>query len=339
MAAHPPLELDTVVTWWTWDPVMLGVLGTAGTLYGRGLYRLWRRAGTGRGIRRLEAAAYAAGLAVIAVALFSPIDRLSDLLFSAHMSQHELLMSLAAPLIVFGRPLVPYFWGLPRRARAFTRSLIARPNVRLAWRCCTAPVFVLAVHGIVRWIWHVPVLFEAAMRHEALHAVQHATFFGSAALFWWALVHGRYGKVGYGVSLLFVFATALHTSVLGAIITLAPRVLYPIYRVRFGGSEAAMVEDQGLAGLIMWVPSGLAFLVAGLALFTAWLGESERRATLRSRLTRRGISFEMPGGNTTDDVLVTGSKESNHEKMEEAGTSGNPHERRDRRLPGRLRTT
>jgi putative membrane protein len=127
-------------------------------------------------------------------------------------------------------------------------------------------------------LWHVPVLFEAAMRDERLHAFQHFTFFLSAALFWWALVHGRYGRAGYGLAVLFVFATAVHTSILGALISVAPRLIYAIYeqRARLAGWQP--LEDQELAGLIMWIPSGLLFLATALALFAAWLGEAERRA-------------------------------------------------------------
>jgi putative membrane protein len=116
------------------------------------------------------------------------------------------------------------------------------------------------------------------MRNEALHAVQHFTFFLSAALFWWALVHGRYGKAGYGLAVLFVFATAVHTSVLGALISIAPRLLYPIYAQRASGLGWDPLEDQELAGLIMWIPSGGLFTLTALALFCAWLGEAERRS-------------------------------------------------------------
>ena len=98
----------------------------------------------------------------------------------------------------------------------------------------------------------------------------HAMFFGTAALFWWGLVHGRYGRLSYGVSVVYVFATALHKTVLGALITVAGRPLYRTY--------GDALPDQQLAGLIMWVPACVVMTVVGLALFAAWLGESERRA-------------------------------------------------------------
>ncbi|HYP87721.1 MAG TPA: cytochrome c oxidase assembly protein [Polyangiaceae bacterium] len=274
-AYHPGA---TVPLEWTWDPLPLVTLATSALAYGFGLWRTWSHAGVGRGVTRAQACCFGAGLLVLALALISPLDRLSDSLFSAHMSQHELLMVGAAPLMVLGRPLMAYLWVLPQRRRSALGAWLQRPSVRASWQFVSAPLMVLVLHAFVRWIWHLPSLFEAAMRHEALHAVQHVSFFLTAALFWWALIHGRYGKAGYGLGVLFVFATALHTSVLGALISVAPRLLYPIYLSRTQAAGWQPLEDQELAGLIMWVPSGAVLSICGLALFAAWLGEAERRA-------------------------------------------------------------
>jgi putative membrane protein len=96
------------------------------------------------------------------------------------------------------------------------------------------------------------------------------------------LVHGRYGRLGYGVSVAFVFATAVHTSLLGALLDFAPTAWYPTYAVTAPAAGVDVVSDQQLAGLLMWIPSGVVLMLAGLALFGAWLGEAERRAVLRS---------------------------------------------------------
>jgi cytochrome c oxidase assembly factor CtaG len=263
---------------WTWDPLPLVTLAASSLGYALGVTRLWQKAGLNRGVTLAEASCFAMGMLALAGALLSPLDRLSDSLFSAHMSQHELLMVAAAPLFVLGRPLLVYLWALPPRARVVIGAGLQMAPARFGWEFVSAPLFVLVLHGLVRWVWHVPALFEAAMRHEALHAVQHLSFFATAALFWWALIHGRYGKAGYGLAVLFVFATALHTSVLGALLSIAPRVLYPIYSARAQAAGWAPLEDQELAGIIMWVPSGALLAATGLALFAAWLGEAERRA-------------------------------------------------------------
>jgi putative membrane protein len=264
-----------------WDVWILVALVAAAGLYAGGVTRLWRRAGVGQGIRRGQVAAFAMGWLALLAALVSPLDGLSDLLFAAHMTQHELLMLVAAPLIVLARPIVALVWLLPATARRSVRSV--QPSwVRRGWRQLTGPVAVLLLHGVVIWAWHLPALFEAALASQPVHALQHLMFFWTAALFWWALMHGRYGRLGYGVAVIFVFVTAVHTSVLGALLTFAPLAWYPTYAVTAPAMGMSALEDQQLAGLLMWVPSGVIFMLVALALFVAWLGEIERRAGLRA---------------------------------------------------------
>ncbi|HUP49709.1 MAG TPA: cytochrome c oxidase assembly protein, partial [Thermoanaerobaculia bacterium] len=90
-------------------------------------------------------------------------------------------------------------------------------------------------------------------------------------------VHGRYGRLGYGMAVLFVFGTALYSGALGALITLAPRLWYPIYGSRTAALDIDPMTDQQLAGLIMWIPAGTILIIVALALFAAWLGAMERR--------------------------------------------------------------
>lgn len=239
--------------------------------------------GSGRGVSLTRAACFGLGAFTALGALVSPLDQLSDSSFAAHMTQHELLMVVAAPLVVLGRPFTVLVWALPRVTRSRVARFAQAPLARWSWQFLSAPLFVLVLHALTRWLWHLPPLFEAAMRHEPLHAVQHLTFFATAALFWWALLHGRYGRGGYGLGVLFVFATAFHTSILGALISVAPRVIYRIYESRAPRLGWPALQDQELAGLVMWVPSGLLFLLSALALFAAWLGEAERRAQRRER--------------------------------------------------------
>ena len=156
------------------------------------------------------------------------------------------------------------------------------------WRLLTGPLMVFLLHGVALWIWHVPALFEAALHDEAIHAVQHVSFLLTAALFWWGMVHGRYGRAGYGAAVAYVFLTAIHSTVLGALLTVAPSVWYRSYEGTAAARHLDALADQQLAGLVMWVPSGVIFIVGGLALFAAWLGESERRVELGSTGEARG---------------------------------------------------
>jgi cytochrome c oxidase assembly factor CtaG/cytochrome c2 len=272
----------SAVTRWTWEPVTIVLLALSMAWYAIGLRSLWRRAGTGRGVRRWEASAFALGLLTLALALLSPLAWLSERLFSAHMTQHEILMLVAAPLLVFGRPLQVFLWAFApvRRERigAWTRG----PIVASTWHAVTGPVAVFALHAVAIWLWHVPFLYEAALADPAVHALQHVSFVVTAALFWWGMVNGRYGRIGYGAAVLYIFLTAIHTSVLGALLTIAPSLWYPSYAAAAGTWQLNALADQQLAGLIMWVPSGVIFIVFGLGLLAGWLGESERRARLGS---------------------------------------------------------
>jgi putative membrane protein len=265
---------------WTWEPITVLLLIVSAFVYQRGVRALWRRAGRDRGIRVWEAAAFALGLVSLAVALLSPLAWLSSVLFSAHMTQHEVLMLVSAPLLVFGRPLFAGLWAFtPDERGTVGRWLQATPLIR-TWHALSAPLAVFLLHAAALWIWHVPAFYEAALVNEGLHAVQHLTLLVTAALFWWGMVHGRYGRTGYGVAVLYVFLTALHSSVLGALLTMAPGVWYRTYSSTGVAWQIDALQDQQLAGLLMWVPSGVLFIVFGLALLAAWLGESERRARL-----------------------------------------------------------
>jgi putative membrane protein len=277
-------ELASAPFWrWTIDPLVIASLLLSACAYGWGTRRIWQQAGRLQGVRPWQISCFVAGWLSIVLSLLSPLDAFSDVSFAAHMTQHELLMLVAAPLLILGRPLVAMLWALPRELRVGVGRLLAQRPWQRAWRFVSHPLVALMVHALAIWIWHLPSWFETALAHEPIHALQHLSFFLTAALFWWALIHGRYGRVGYGVSVLFVFATALHTSVLGALLALGQTLWYPesAERARVLGLEP--IDDQQLAGLLMWIPSGIVFAVLGLALFSAWLGDSERRASLRER--------------------------------------------------------
>ena len=251
---------------WTFEPYVVLSLGVSLALYAAGMIRC-------RALRRWQAVSFFAGWTSLVIALVSPLDALSEIYFSAHMAQHEILMIVAAPLMVFSRPLVVFLWALPARWRTSLGAFAQRAPIARTWHFLTGGLVVTILHALALWIWHVPALYQATLHDEFLHAMQHICFFGTAALFWWALVHGRYGRIGYGVAVLYVFVTAAHSGALGALLTFSPHVWDPIYGVN-------AIEDQQLAGLIMWVPAGVLLAVLGIALFAAWLAEAERRVAI-----------------------------------------------------------
>jgi putative membrane protein len=273
-----------------WNALTAVSLVSVALLYALGLRRLWRSEGGQHTIRRWQALAFFAGCASAALALLGPLDRWSDVLFSAHMAQHEVLMLVAAPLMVLGRPFIVTLWGLTPWWRGAVAAFARRPSVVRLWDLSTGALTVLLLHAVVLWAWHVPALFEAALHSESVHVVQHLGFFLTAALFWWALVHGRYGRLGYGIGVMYVFATAMHTQILGALLTFGSRPWYPTHTARTVAAGMNAVADQQLAGIVMWIPFGVVFVLVGLALFAAWLGEAERRVAFTSseRVIREG---------------------------------------------------
>ena len=132
------------------------------------------------------------------------------------------------------------------------------------------------LQAVILWVWHVPSLYDSSVRNEWVHAAQHFCFLGSAVLFWWALVHGREGRMGYGASTFYVFTTAMHSSALGALLTFTPTPLYSAYASNAGPWGLTALQDQQFAGLLMWVPAGVIYLVAGLLLFACWLNARDR---------------------------------------------------------------
>jgi putative membrane protein len=250
-------------------------------VYAIGLVRLWRNAGYGRGVRPLEALAFATGWLALVVALSPPLDEWSEQWLAVHMVQHELLMVVAAPLMAVGAPLLGILWAMPSRLRHSLVATVQRSPLPIFWRGITAPSSAFLLYGLALWIWHVPALYDQALEHEAVHIVQHLCFFGTATLFWWGIVHGRQGRSGYGAAVVYLFVTAIHGGVLGALMTVSPRAWYAPYVVHHPAGLTPL-EDQQLAGLLMWVPAGLAFAAGALLLFAAWLRQSDRLSRFKS---------------------------------------------------------
>jgi putative membrane protein len=280
--AGPALFQNQIWAAWKFDPFLITLLGTLSWLYLRGVYRLWQRAGVGRGIRTVQAACFGAGVFTLVIALLSPLDFSAHLLFSAHMAQHMLLIFVAAPLLVIASPHLAVLWALPpawrRRVGAWWNGASL---LRQGAHGLTHPAVVWGLHVGAIWLWHVPLFYEAALSNEFLHAVEHATFFGTAVLFWWVLKHcGVRRRLGYGAAMLFVFAGMIQCTMLGALITFASA---PWYAMPLASPAALWLPltplaDQQLAGLIMWIPGGPVYLWVFLRLMAGWLRASEQEA-------------------------------------------------------------
>ena len=242
--------------------------------YVAGVAGLWRRAGVGRGIRVREAWAFVAGWCTLVVALYSPVDALADRSFAVHMGQHEMLMIVAAPLLAASRTYEAWAWALRRHG---VQALAA---VAVGWRWLAAPVRAWWLHAAALWLWHVPAFFLAALGDESIHALQHASFFLSALLFWWA-VFGSRRRNHQGTALALLVTTMLQMNALGLLLTFAPEPWYAAEEPPPWGLTA--LEDQQIGALIMWMFGGMVYAAAAVAVVLRWLTPSSDKA-LRQHL-------------------------------------------------------
>jgi cytochrome c oxidase assembly factor CtaG len=198
-----------------------------------------------------------AALAVAAVALLPPFDDVADEHLAAHMAQHLLLVSVAAPLVVAGLLVESVCWlGRVRLPRTVAPAVV---------------VALVVVQAVTVIAWHAPVLYDAAVNHDVVHALEHLTLLLTAVAAWWAVANAAGSWRGLAVALLFVSALAVMT--LGVAMTLATTRWYGVYDA---GSPAAQLRDQQLAGVLMWAYGGLAAAVGAIAAFVVWLQSLER---------------------------------------------------------------
>lgn len=266
-AAHGPEPVYPETLWqsWNFDPLVLAPLLVALLLYARGLRQLADRPRRKRVVGRAESLAFALGIGVLLIALVSPLDPLGETLLSAHMAQHALLVAAAPPLLLYGKPGLVLVWGLPAGGKhALLGARLWRALVQLGNRL-SRPLPAGLLHGLVLWVWHAPAAFDAAVASYGLHALEHASFFVTALLFWRAVLSSRSARRA-AAALGAAFATLMHGGLLGALITLAPYSLYIWYADRTALWGWTPLEDQQLAGLLMWVPLGVVYLGACLGL-------------------------------------------------------------------------
>lgn len=277
---------------WSWRPDVVLVLVTLGSVYASGWWRL-RAAGHRRLARRWRLVPYLAGLGALGVALLSPIHDLAHVLLTAHMVQHLLLIMIAAPLLLLGNPFPVGLWGLPRRARRAVGRLLTRnaPFRKALWAVTLMPAaWLLFVVNL--WLWHLPAAYQAALRDPLVHDVEHLAFFGTAILFWWPIIEPAprlHERVPRGFAILYLIAATGQNTLLSALIALPERVLYPYYAAPRPSFGLSPLDDQAMAGSIMWT-SGHMYLIPILLVVAKMLDREERVA--RQREAVRG---DQPG--------------------------------------------
>ncbi len=261
---------------WSLDPPLVLVIDLA-ILYWVGDRRtVVPRGGLAR--QHWRTASFYGALAVLAIALSSPLDALSQQLFWAHMLQHVLLLVLAPPLLVLARPWIRLWRSLPlhsRRwlARGFAHGARAAP-LRALSHALGRPLPSFVIFSVVLLGWHLPVLFDATLRSGTLHALEHTLFFLAALMFWKQVIPSPplRARLAPAQRVLYVIGAMIVSWILAVVLAFAPSPLYSFYAheaSRPGGISA--LADQQLAAGIMWVPGSITFLIVIFAYVHRWL--------------------------------------------------------------------
>lgn len=266
---HPGLPTAPHDVWTSWnpDPVIAATAVLVAWAYARGARRSSDHRGT----------AFAVGLGVTLVALLSPLHAVAGSLASAHMAQHMLLIVVAGPLLAWSRPLLTMERGTPQQwrrliGRGRRRTRLTPRRVKRLLR----PGLAWLAHAIAIWVWHSSVLYGATLQYELVHAAEHATFLLTAVWFWSVVLEGFWSRQrSLGMGILMLFAMAMQGVLLAVVMTFAGSPWYMGYTATVGTWGLTPLQDQQLAGLIMWIPSGLVYTGFALLLLVRWIGDTD----------------------------------------------------------------
>jgi len=268
---------------WAVSPWLAIFLLLAAGIYARG----WRElhAQMPERFPRWRLAAFLGGLALLFVAIASPLDAFAAFLLQVHMAQHVLLMVLVPPLLLLGSPALPCLRGLPAvLAKSALGPFLAWPPLRRLFEALGHPLVGACALAAATWAWHVPAAYELALASPRWHAVEHASFLAAGLLFWWPVIQPwpsqarwpRWAMVPY------LLLADLQNTALAALLTFSDRVLYPAYGRMPRLADLSALDDQAAAGVLMWVPMSLAYLVPA-AVITARLLSPRREAARAAR--------------------------------------------------------
>jgi cytochrome c oxidase assembly factor CtaG len=270
---------------WTIEPAVAVPVAVSAALYLRGWVTLARRMPERFDPRR--PIAFAAGLGTVLFALSALFDTCGRRYLWVHMVQHMFLMVVAPPLLWMSAPVAPMLLGLPKPVRRTVAVGLAWPSGRRVTRVFADPWLSWAAFGVAFWAWHVPALYDLALGSHLWHHVEHACFFGTALLFWRPVIlpwparssWPRWAMIPYLV------LADLQNNILAAIFTFSDRVIYPSYATVLRTRDGSALEDQAIAGVIMWIPGSIVFLLPVLWLVVTAMTSQEPDPNVPARAT------------------------------------------------------
>lgn len=300
----------SVLSMWSFQPSVLLGLALGAGIYVAGIRELRRRGRYGSLVQPRHVVFFALGLFTIFLALESPIDVLSLQLFAVHMLQHVLLLCIAPPLLLLGKPVPVLLLGTPRslvvpvaRAHARTRWLHATTGV------LTSPFVAWWAFAIFMVIWHVPAFYQAALRDEGIHLFEHLCYLLAGMLFWWVVIEPLPGppRVAYGWRIIYLVTAMLPGTTLGAVFALANTPYYPFYAALPRLWGIAAVTDQGWAGVIMMMIGDASLAIAAAPLFAALIARLDAREFARAAALEAATREEYATGDGTATPRPTGA--------------------------------
>ena len=313
--------LKAILQSWDWRVEVILVLVVAGALYTQG----WRhlralhireRCSTGDRGRLAtgeHVTAYLGGLLILGLALMSPIDVLAGQFFFIHMIQHLLLVMVVPPLLWLASPLTLVMWGLPVKARRQAGKLLRpRSAFRRRLRSCTSPGMVWMLYVAVLLGWHDPNAYQAALQDELVHDLEHLSFFVTAMLFWWHVIHAAphiHKRLARGARIAYILAVVPPNMAAGATIAFSGQPIYTYYIgvPRLWGMT--VMQDQMLGGILMWIPGSMMYIIAALILIARIVQAEDGTEPLpASALATLGApGAPVPDGSQTPDTPFEGT--------------------------------
>jgi putative membrane protein len=267
---------------WNLSPLMLAALAVPVVLYARGAltYRVDSR----------RIALFASGIAMLAVAFISPLDALSRSLVAAHSAQHIVLILAAAPMLVWSAPGPPILRGLPRTWRRPLGLFFADRRIQTVWRVVRRPLPAACIHVLALTIWHHPALYEISVASPFAQTLEHPFVFLSAMLFWWTIAFAQH----FGARLAAVVAVMVISSGLGALLAQSNVAWYSVHSAVASAWGLAGIEDQKLAGSLLWMAAGALYTATAAGLLGDWIERQDR--WVKRRRTRRILRIPRAAG-------------------------------------------
>ncbi len=268
------MPLTSFLLDWSFAPSVVVGLALVVALYALGLRDIARRGRFGHTVAWRHVVSFTLGVLAVFVALTSPLDTLDERLFTLHMAQHMLLLMVAPPLLLLGKPVSVLLVGPPRAVvRGLTRAYRRANWPQRLTRVLTAPLVAWLLYNGGLLLWHAPALYEITLRYEGAHLLEHLYSLGSGLLFWWVVIEPLPGptRLHPGLRLVYLWTAAIPNGLLGMAFATKDTLVYNFYGHQPPLWGIAPIDDQHLAGLVMALPGDAIELIVGAALFMAMM--------------------------------------------------------------------